>query len=234
MNTRGYTLLEVTLFMAISSLLALTAFVGLGPKLRNVRFTDSVRSLEASVNQQFSQISQGTNARSDQVSCQNDGAGLTVVRTAGAAGGAGSQADCILNGVVAHFSQTEVSYRKIVSLRSPSVGCKKEALYENIIQCHKPTIVPDSTEAAVIYSYSNGLKMNDQSAEFSIGFVQDPNGTEKAVFSASGGALSQLPSVKDATGDVLSPCFELGARKASLVFLPSKLQPELNINECGA
>lgn len=234
MNTRGYTLLEVTLFMAISSLLALTAFVGLGPRLRNVRFTDSVRSLEASVNQQFSGVSQGANARTGGVACQPSGNAIAIGSIQSNASVGGDQAGCVLNGVVAEFSQNQVAYRKIVSLRVPATGCsvaESDPLYSRITQCHAATIIASSVEQPVVYSYSNGLQKNGDSSDFSVGFLQDPAGTEKVLFSFQGTGQSKLPDAQ-IRQDVLKPCFELGPRQAQLVFTPPKIQPELNINEC--
>lgn len=232
MNKKGYTLLEVTLFMAISSLLALTAFVGLGPRLRNVRFTDSVRSLEATVNQQFSRVSQGANARAGGVTCTSSGGDISIgsINSNNAVGG--DQADCVLNGVVAEFSENQVSFRRLVSLREPVGSCSNKPLYDQIVDCHKATILSAQAEQPTVYTYSNGLKKQGDSSDFSIGFLQDPGGTEKAVFSFEGTGQSELPPAQ-IKADIAKPCFELGTRQAQLVFTPPKIQPELNINECS-
>ena len=63
MNTKGFTLLEVSLFLAVSGALGLIAFVGLGPRLRNVRFTQSIRLIESTINAQFAASQSGQNNR---------------------------------------------------------------------------------------------------------------------------------------------------------------------------
>ena len=78
MNKRGFTLLEVALFFSITGLLALVAFAGLGPRLRNVRFTDATRTLEASVQQELSNYQFGVNQRESNINCMPGASGPVV------------------------------------------------------------------------------------------------------------------------------------------------------------
>ena len=65
----GYTIIEVLLFLAISGLLLLIAFVGTGSTIRSVRFTDSGRSLEAFLQKQYDDIINGVNSRTSDLKC---------------------------------------------------------------------------------------------------------------------------------------------------------------------
>jgi type II secretory pathway pseudopilin PulG len=65
----GYTIVEVTLFLAISSLLVLIALVGTGLTLQAARFSDSSRSIHAYVQKQYDNVLNGVNPRPSSESC---------------------------------------------------------------------------------------------------------------------------------------------------------------------
>lgn len=65
----GYTIVEVTLFLAVSSLLVLIAILGTGNTIRASRFTDSSRSMHAFVQKKYDDILNGVNTRLGQERC---------------------------------------------------------------------------------------------------------------------------------------------------------------------
>ncbi len=65
----GYTIIELSLFLGISALLFTIAIFATGNTMRNARFTDSVRSLEAYVQKQYDDIINGVNPRTNEVTC---------------------------------------------------------------------------------------------------------------------------------------------------------------------
>lgn len=65
----GFTIVEISLFMAITGLLFMIAIAGTSNAIRSFRFTDSSRSLEAFVQKQYDDIINGLNNRSNTVSC---------------------------------------------------------------------------------------------------------------------------------------------------------------------
>jgi len=94
----GFTIVEISLFMAISGLLFLIALVGTSNTIRTVRFTDSGRSLEAFAQKQYDDIINGLNNRGDQISCTNgtiDAGTPSVVGTS----------SCLLMGKLLVFTQ---------------------------------------------------------------------------------------------------------------------------------
>lgn len=66
---RGFTVIEVTLFLGITGLLFLIALLGTGSTIRSVRFTDSGRSLTAHIQRQYDDIINGLNTRSGNEAC---------------------------------------------------------------------------------------------------------------------------------------------------------------------
>lgn len=78
----GFTIVEITLFMAITGLLFLIALAGTGNAIRSFRFTDSGRQLESFAQKQYDDIVNGLNNRSASVTCTagaiNTGASQTV------------------------------------------------------------------------------------------------------------------------------------------------------------
>lgn len=65
----GYTVIELSLFLGISALLFTIAIFATGSTIRNARFTDSARSLEAYVQKQYDDIANGVNPRASEISC---------------------------------------------------------------------------------------------------------------------------------------------------------------------
>lgn len=65
----GYTVIELSLFLGISALLFTIAIFATGSTIRNARFTDSGRSLEAYVQKQYDDIINGVNPRMNELSC---------------------------------------------------------------------------------------------------------------------------------------------------------------------
>ncbi len=139
MEKSGFTLLEVSLFLAITSLLALIAFAGLGPRLRNVRFTDAVRSLDSTTQKQLSDFQDGVNNRGVTSKCNVSG-GTPQVSESGTNQVSGTSEDCILNGKVALFEKTSVSYFPVVSARKSSASCTPAEPYGSLF-CYNPTVI---------------------------------------------------------------------------------------------
>jgi hypothetical protein len=93
----GYTIVEVTLFLAITAMLFVIALIGTGNTIRSTRFTDSGRSLTAFVQRQYDAIINGLNTRPGAEQC----AGGTV--TTGTPQTPGTS-DCLLMGKLLTFS----------------------------------------------------------------------------------------------------------------------------------
>jgi hypothetical protein len=69
-SQRGYTIVEVTLFLGVSGLLFLVVLFTTGGTIRNFRFTDSGNSLKTYVQKQYDNVLAGVNTRDNQQICQ--------------------------------------------------------------------------------------------------------------------------------------------------------------------
>lgn len=227
--TTGYTLLEVMLFLAISSALALIAFTGLGPRLSNARFTDATRALQSDITREISNAQIGVNGRSDATGCSVVSG---VPAFSGAASGGSSQ-DCIINGRLVELSQSKATYFSIVSLRKPNsavASCNQDTI-AIIASCYKPTIVISSEPIPLVRSYKNGLEANKV---VRFGYLQNPNNTNKHYF-FYGPSPEATPLIAAAATDTTSEvCLTLGSRKASLTLSVATPQPVLNAKGCKA
>ncbi len=239
MNRYGYTLLEVTLFLAISGALAVVALIGLGPRLTNVRFTDAVRSLESTSTKQLRSFQAGENVRESVRKCVAvDGPPIRVSFSSpsGTVSGVGAEEACVLNGKVAIFKQDGVDYYPIVSRRSAPTGCPVSA---NPLLCYGPTIVNNAYAgiSKQISLYRNGAT-NQAPATAAYGYLQDPNSTRIYPFVIPSDQLTteiindadnvQLGAVNTQFTTDQQACvnLRLGSRQARILYKTNSLTPE--------
>lgn len=255
MNKNGFTLLEIILFLAISSALALIAFVGLGPRLRNARFTDSVRNLQSNFESQVAGVQSGTNRRQNIGDCRYEtAAGEIRITTATPSSQVtpGSAEKCTLNGVVAIFEENQVRYRNVVSLRTPlstaaCVNIGNEALTPLLFaQCFKPTIMSE-TEAPQLsvptYRYVNRLTKTVPEDDIAIAYVRSPNGTETFNYLIeTTGLAPDFDTALDrgynltygwSRDDPKLICFGLDVRKVAFSFAAQSPVPQVQYNYEG-
>lgn len=96
MGTRqqhGFTIIEISLFVAISGLLALGLLTGWSLAINSQRYKDSVDSFYAYIQQQYSLVYSVENGRSSNFTCNSDS-----VVTPGDADNPRGQSDCMLLG----------------------------------------------------------------------------------------------------------------------------------------
>lgn len=238
LNKRGFTLLEVALFFSITGLLALVAFAGLGPRLRNVRFTDSVRTLESSVQQELSNYQFGVNQRDAAINCAPGASGPVIsVVTSGPGVEAGKLGDCIINGRLVVFEADEADYYPVISLRKKITGCTPDAQYSELF-CHGPTVV-GFTNSKIEKQYNNGASKKDGTADSALIYLQDPNGTESKLLGYNPNNLpTDLTPVRliDRTSDIvplpISFCLNLSGRTAQLQYSGNSLKPKVEFEGC--
>lgn len=81
MKNRGeqaFTIVEVMLFLALTGLFLLIAFIGVGSRSQQVQFTDSMRSLQSFMQKQQNDILNGVNPRLDDPDCTVDPSGAIL------------------------------------------------------------------------------------------------------------------------------------------------------------
>lgn len=230
LNSKGYTLMEVTLFLAISSALALIAFIGLGPRLRNVRFTDAVRGVEASVVQAMSSDVSVVNTRNSEA-CVLGGPEST----------AGSSESCVLNGTAIIFDgNRSVKYRSVVSRREPRANCDTSEL-AGVLKCYDSRVLADNeTSTNREYFFTNGLvRVTDKNSDTDVFVVlQNPENQDVYRFHAVPSFFPQGYLNRDGNFDPLDEtqpnfdvCFRLDSRRAKLSFKNGESEPVVTFNE---
>ena len=68
----GFTIIEVMLFLAISSLMFVGMLVGFQTAIQNQRYIDSITSFKGFIQSQYAQVFTTVNDRADRISCDRD------------------------------------------------------------------------------------------------------------------------------------------------------------------
>ncbi len=114
---RGFTIIEVTLFLAISGLLAVLLMTGWVTRVNTERYRDSVVTLQSFLQQQYNLVYNVENERSSDLTCDSD---ANVTQGPGPKG----QSDCVLLGrfisVKTDAEGTVLSVRPIVGYEGPN------------------------------------------------------------------------------------------------------------------
>lgn len=134
---RGFTIIEVMLFLAISGLLFAMLMVGANNGITQQRYLDSVRSYKAFLQNQYSEVLNTRNSRNTQWKCDASGA---AVDTSGVVSTPGTDTNCIILGRVIRISSSGDSFTvanvtgHIAATASPS----------DDLQTYSPTEVPET------------------------------------------------------------------------------------------
>jgi len=258
-NSEGYTLIEVILFMALSSALAAIAFLGLGPRLRNVRFTDATRTVQSDITKQIVDSQAGVSRGIDGFKCSRQSyfgyqpfiepalPGETIVP--------GSSQSCIINGKLAYILKDKVEYHSIVSLRvsdstTNGAGCDDPSdTFEMLTKCYRPriprAIIPAEKPLVQTISNKNGLEASAiPGSQFPLGFgyLQSPNSNNKYFFTFIGSPAGEQTTIfstqfittsNSSTTDTRSVCLSLSGRTARLTFKPGVEAPILRTGGCS-
>jgi type II secretory pathway pseudopilin PulG len=245
-NAKGFTLLEVTLFLAISGALGMIAFLGLGPRLRNVQFTQSIRLVENTINNQFTDSLTGKNTRPDGFVCNGNPDGTLKISTAigGADISVGSSTNCVINGKMVFLEQDQMTFYSIVSRRiGIGSNCTNPDTLDDVESCFHPRItgvVPDEPPISTSVAYSNGVKVKfpepPATSYRGYGYIQSPNGVKKFNFFyndviASGPELTNGNTT--VSGGPLKACFELADRQAQLELTVENIKPKVSFEGCS-
>ncbi|HEX4662008.1 MAG TPA: prepilin-type N-terminal cleavage/methylation domain-containing protein [Candidatus Saccharimonadales bacterium] len=132
----GFTVIEVTIFVAISGLLLSVALLGTGGTIRSVRFSDSVRSLQSYFQTQYDQIINGVNPRTGQEVCQN-----SLVNTSSPAGQAPGTSNCLLLGKYLHLAPGSDTVQSYYVVGSEPASVPTDLSDEELIKLYNPHIV---------------------------------------------------------------------------------------------
>lgn len=233
LNSRGYTLLEVGLFLAITSALLVVALAGLGPRLANVRFSTGMRDLQANIAKELSISAQGNNSTSTKtgnLQCTTTGGGVLNL-----ADSPNTSNPCVYVGKVALLYADRVEYRTVVSALNPVVSCHQDpSTYNYIRDCVQARPLPSGREVFESYDYPSQLQLTN--GNVGLGFVRSPesNTITRFVFTFAGtfSDTATLSSLHIETGAV-NACFRSGNRRAALSLKYTFDEPKILFNQVG-
>lgn len=170
----GYTIVEITLFMAITGLLFVIAVLGTGNTIRSVRFTDSGRSLEAYVQKQYDDIVSGLNNRSDQVSCNAGAIDTTTSQTVGTS-------NCIFMGRLLQFKQGSPTITTYNVVGTEPVNVNYSQSDEQLVIAFAPQTVNNTgvTTYDVPWGapFTGFKRLNDSTAANALLLIRSPSST---------------------------------------------------------
>lgn len=257
MNKRGFTLLEVLLFMTISAALAAIAFIGLRPRIRNVQFSTGMREIVSYQKSALSGAKLGENELLSSECTASGYSGMLIINKDRPAK-SGTQGECVILGKVTTFAKepaNNISEYTLVGRREPPsslTNCQWQAPgYNPFMACYKPMAanyvsgcddwnilngwgarnclfaLPDAQ-----YSFKNGIRMTSPDY-VAFGFVIDPATGQRHQFFAFGGSADLVSGsiMVDNPAGSNTACFELSGRKAGLAFSVAKSEPELRFED---
>lgn len=232
------------LFLAISGALALIAFAGLGPRLRNVRFTDATKAIQSDITREVMNAQAGQSRRVDGYTCTTDlVSGGPKIQAATGDARSGSAENCVVNGRIAKLAPDNVTYYSIVSFREPITSCTAPVdTFASITACFRPVVIKTEPQPQV-QPYKSGMKTSQASGSVHplwFGYVQNPNGVGKHFFTNRDGTIDTSGDVNTFTSEELVSgvaerkiCLQLNERKATLTFAPGLQEPQLNTKGCS-
>lgn len=175
----GYTIVEVSLFMAISGLLLSIAIVGTANTIRTFRFTDSGRSLSAFVQKQYDNVLNGVNSRTTPLACENSIVGSGTAKNPGTG-------NCLLMGKLLLFSQNSAVIKTYDIVGTEPSNADYSRTDEQLISDFTPKIVttPGNSSYNIAWgAYISGIKRSDAQATNALALVRSPRSTRIVPYS---------------------------------------------------
>lgn len=116
----GFTIVEAMLFLAVSGLLTMGILVGSGVAIGQQRYRDSVNSLKSFIQDQYSDVTNVVNGRSNEWACDANG---TIIEASGTDTQARGTSDCVLLGRYITIDTTGkiLASANVVGYRAPGV-----------------------------------------------------------------------------------------------------------------
>jgi type II secretory pathway pseudopilin PulG len=110
----GFTIVETTLFLGISSFLIITLIVGTGNSVNVQRYNDAVVSFKALIQQQYADITSVQNSRNDNWSCGSS----AVPTTTGAVKVNRGQSDCLILGKYVRIEDDKIDIYSVTGYQN--------------------------------------------------------------------------------------------------------------------
>lgn len=102
-NERGFTIIEVLLFLAITGLLVMGVLASTGGTINAQRYMDSVASLKSTLQMQYTDVVNVSNERSSNLKCNSD----AEISEGGASSSPVGQSNCVILGKMLQLDSTK-------------------------------------------------------------------------------------------------------------------------------
>lgn len=190
-NSRGFTVIEVMIFLAISGMLLIGALMASARLFANTRFQDGMLNFESQLQRQYEQAWSGVNPRLNG-GCNNS----TVTGGSDTPG----TTDCLLLGKVVVFepNSSNTYVFKVVGTE-PALPPSSSLPLSQILASYDPQSVPSSQE---LYDVPWGIyfqagRRSDNAPVNAIAFLRSPVSSQMVIYHFATPALSGAPIVLD-------------------------------------
>ena len=197
-ETKGFTIIETMLVLAITGVLVAGLLIGLGSSIANQRYKDSVVTLKSQIQSQYSQIDNVTNGRDSTWTC-----GATAVPVQGGGGKQPGQTDCVLLGRYMAIVGSDVTTASVVGYGTTNIAGANdvETITDNYtLGISKNTITASTLEwGAVIRWPKSGpdSKPAGTNRAIAILILQSPNSGTSYTFTSD--TVTEINSVSSQT-----------------------------------
>ncbi|HSW81232.1 MAG TPA: hypothetical protein VLG40_02440 [Candidatus Saccharimonas sp.] len=182
---RGFTVIEISLFLAFTGMLFLIAIIGTGNTLRTVRFGDSGHSLQAFVQRQYDDIINGLNSRLGNENCS---AGVV---TNGANQTPGTS-DCLLIGRLLVFVPNSATVTQYDVIGTEPANLDYTQSDAQLISAYHPQVVTASQVATFDIpwgAYVMGTKrLSDSQAVTGLLLIRSPKSSRVVSYTYKAGS----------------------------------------------
>lgn len=217
----GYTIVEVTLFVAVSGLLLLVAVVGTGTTIRTIRFTDSARSLTTYVQKQYDALINGVNSRPGDISC-NSGTITNFDQDVGTS-------NCLVMGklLVTQTDSSEITAYNVVGTEpsNPNYSLNDETLISQF-QPRVVTLAGTETYDIPWGAFVSGQERDsDNKATNAIALIRSPRSTRvvQYSFSTDETPIANLPQVVNQSATNMNKTVAVCIKSQDALSSPAKL-----------
>lgn len=218
---RGFTVIEVTLFLGITGLLFLIALLGTGNTIRSVRFTDSGRSLTAYVQRQYDDIINGLNTRQGTERCAGGIVDTNISQLPGTS-------DCLLMGklLVFHIGTPDITTYNVVGSEPANIDYTQTDT--QLISAFQPKVVTNSGTATYAIPWQANIsgtkRLSDSQAVNGLLLIRSPKSSRIVSYTYKPGTpvASDLTTIVGSmanTGQTSNFCI----KNADNLGLPAKL-----------
>lgn len=225
MNTKfdGFTIIEVMLFLSITGLLLLGAFLASGRAVGQVRFTDGVRGLESFMKKQYEDVLSGVNSRSGNLRCS----GSAILPGPGTSPPGTSS--CYLLGKAIVFAAGSSEARTFYVVGSEPVIVDPDlSLNASLISYEPATVTAESETYSIPWDvYFRAGKRQDSQAVNAIAFLRSPVSSQVGayLFNTTASVTNPVPlktlltvNASDTTGAFCVDGRDDPAQKAAIEF----------------